>query len=255
MNIKLYKYMSAGHALEVLRTRMIKVTTALDANDPNEMLPNFVNPLGQSVINSDESRQVFKKFYLEKHAFVSLSEEWDNNVMWGVYGDKFRGIALVFDFDFTKDSGSFFPVCYSATRMLLREQECVEMSNTQRQDEVARRLFAQKDKQWAFEHEWRRSVVLRECTCKRLDNGEDGYFVNVDTILCLSGVILGPDCACGIGAVQSAVKGHETINGRDNQDGLICTCLTHDVSSYAVGIAYREKWQKDHWQIFDSFIM
>lgn len=249
MKVKLYKYMPAQYALEVLRSRKIKVSTALDANDPNEMIPNYVDAEHRPLINSIETREMFRKSNLEKHAFVSLSEEWDNNVMWGVYGDKFTGMALVFDLDLAIDADNFFPVSYSASRMILRGPEASEMSDSRRQYEIARRLFAQKDKQWSFEHEWRRCIALRECVPQKLDNGQLGYFANIDKYFNLTGVLLGSDCKHGIGAVQCAMRGHEI-------EDFTCTVLFHDIESYAVRIVYRERWRKDEgWQPYSLFVI
>ena len=249
MKIKLYKYMPAQHALEVLRSRMIKVSTALDANDPNEMIPNYIGASHRPLISSAEARDMFRKSNLEKHAFVSLSQEWDNNVMWGVYGDKFTGMTLVFDIDLANDADNFFPVSYSASRMILREQESAEMFESHRQYEIARRLFAQKDKQWSFEQEWRRCIALKDCESKKMDNGQQGYFVDIDKYFNLTGVLLGPDCKHGIGAVQCAMRGHEW-------EEFTCTILCHDIESYAVRIAYREQWRRDEgWKPYSSFVI
>ena len=249
MKIKLYKYMPAQYALGVLRDREIKVSTAFDVNDPNEMIPNYVDAAYRPMINSAETRDMFRKCNLEKHAFVSLSEEWDNNVMWGVYGDKFTGMALVFDLDLAIDADNVFPVSYSASRMVLSESEASEMSDSRRQDEIARRLFAQKDRQWSFEHEWRRCIALCDCEPRKLDNGQLGYFINIDKYFNLTGVLLGPDCRHGLGAVQCAMRGHE-------KEDFTSTVLRHDIESYAVRIVYRERWRKNEgWQPYSSFVI
>ena len=65
MKIKLYKYMPAQYALGVLRDREIKVSTAFDVNDPNEMIPNYVDAAYRPMINSAETRDMFRKCNLE----------------------------------------------------------------------------------------------------------------------------------------------------------------------------------------------
>ena len=246
--MKLFKYMHAKYALKVLRERKIKVATVSDANDPNEMIPNVMDDAGNHRMNSDEERRMLRRCYLGKHGFISLSAEWDSNPMWGLYGDKFAGIALAFDVDLSNEPAGIFPVSYSAMRMELTNLELSEMRNPENQANIARRLFAQKDKQWSFENEWRRFVSLRECESKELDNGQLGYFANVDACLTLAGVILGPDCPYGIGSVQSALMGHE-------KEGFVCTCLGHDVESYAVRMIYREGWHEGRWRPYGLHVM
>ena len=42
--MKLYKYTTAEYGLAAIREKRLKVTTLLDANDPNEWLPVMRDP-------------------------------------------------------------------------------------------------------------------------------------------------------------------------------------------------------------------
>ena len=73
--------------------------------------------------------------------------------------------------------------------------------------------------------------------------------INIDKYFSLTGVLLGPDCRHGLGAVQCAMRGHE-------KEDFTSTVLRHDIESYAVRIVYRERWRKNEgWQPYSSFVI
>ncbi len=240
--------MPAKYALDVLRTGKIKVTTASDANDPDEIIPC----LGRDEPLTPELRDM-KRFWLSgERGFISLSLSGESNPMWGLYADRFRGLVLAFEHipNEYQNAPDFFPVKYSPFRYLITQHELDVQKDQSNIEEQTRELFAHKDYQWAYENEWRRMVSIRNAQAQVLDNGETGYFVDVASHLNLVGVIIGPDSRITLGDVENAVKGRE-------KKGFVISKLCHDGCSFGLRIIERKIWQCEDtgWKIYPSTVM
>ena len=193
--MKVYKYLSAKYALEYLRTKMLKVATLEDVNDPNEWIPYLQNETdGSDYLADPKLRVAFKNQWGHKFGFISFSTQMDNSILWAHYGDKFKGIVLEFEIG---PSASVFPVRYQSTRYLINKAELGKVSDC----DQLQQFIAQKDSVWAHESEWRILIGLADCQIHVTESGDPIYLAGMGKGICLSGVVLGPECPVRLGHI------------------------------------------------------
>lgn len=228
----LYKYLQADYALDALREKRIKVSTVLDANDPNEWLPAFIDPQSGMDFNANpELRGAFRYRWSYRYGFVSLSSVWDNLVMWGHYADKFRGVVLAFD---VLDESKVFEVKYFKDRYVVTHDDMRHCD-----DEKLGKLIARKDVSWAYESEWRFLVNLQACTSMRVHD-RTIYFSSFDTCLRLAGVWLGSECSVTMEDVHMAL-------GRNPPCGFWVSVLAASSNVYSLTTTDRLEWDGNDW--------
>ena len=224
--MKLYKYMCAQYALDYLRTGKLKVSTLYDVNDPNEWIPYFSSNEGFDYLADKGKLLAFKNQWSSKYGFVSLSAQMDSSVMWGHYGDKFKGMLLEFS---VKDTNKVFPVRYQSSRYFLDQHE-IDRPVTQNQ---MIEFLAQKSHEWSYEAEWRFLVQLSDCEVERLVDNRPIYLCEPEgqkpPALALSGVVLGPDCPLTFGHVLTAV-------GSSRQGCMTVIRMGFDSRTYALTV-------------------
>lgn len=228
----LYKYLQADYALAALREKRIKVSTVLDANDPNEWLPAFIDPqTGMDFNANPELRGSFRYRWSYRYGFVSLSSVWDNLVMWGQYADKFRGVVLAFDI---LDESKVFEVEYLKDRYVLTQDEVRHCD-----DEKLGKLVARKDESWFYESEWRILVNLQACTSMRIQD-RTIYFSPFDPVLRLAGVLLGSECTVTMEDVHMALGGNPPR-------GFWVSVLSASSNVYSLTTADQLEWNGNDW--------
>ena len=217
--MKLYKYTSAKYALEFLRTRELKVTTLEDTNDPDEWVPYRMTPDGHDYLADPSRRKQFRENVGAKFGFISLSSQMDNNVMWGHYADKFRGIVLEFE---TQPQAKIIPVKYQQTRYVLHD--AVSYRNGEHLE-----LIARKSSEWSYETEWRCFVEIVACKLVPFDHGRHIYLFPTEPNLKLSGIILGPDCPLEFGNVITELEAWQDHD-------ITISRMAHDSLTYALRV-------------------
>ena len=242
--MRLYKYMRADYALETIRTGMIKVSTLTDVNDPDEFMPSFQNlsafPSNNgNVFAIPDSKDQFRRGWCSKHGFISLAANWDNGAMWGIYGDKCRGIALRFETYITEQ---VFPVKYNASRAVFSQEDISKMPDS----EKGRCFYGQKGQMWSFEQEWRRLVGCDVWKSKKLNESKAIYFWTPDATLILTGVLLGPQCEANIGDVRVALNEGPFPVVTQNMEIIM---LQSDLETYALRTAYCERYENGAWRV------
>lgn len=189
--MKLYKYTSAKYALEFLRTRELKVTTILDANDPDEWTPCILSPAGQNRLQEPMNRYLWETHYANKYGFISFSECPNNTLMWAHYGDRFRGMALAFETKIGLPDPRLTQVCYPKGNLrLVIDPDSIRQAN----DETANNIVGRKGSVWAYEKEWRLIVDIAQCRYIGFAEGHPILTQTVDPLLDLCGLILGAEC-------------------------------------------------------------
>lgn len=217
--MKLYKYTSAKYAFEFLRTRELKVTTLQESNDPDEWVPYRLDSDGHDYLADPICRKQFRENVGAKYGFISLSSQMDNNVMWGHYADKFRGIVLEFGL---QPQAKIRPVTYQQTRYVLQDAASYK-------DEEHLELIASKSSEWSYETEWRFFVEIAACKAVPFDHGRRIYLFPPEPNLKLSGIILGPDCPLEFGNVMT-----ELDQWQDHD--ITIRRLVHDSLTYALRV-------------------
>jgi len=238
----LYKYMRADYALEFIRTGMIKVSTLEDVNDPDEFMPNFILTLPDSrrtsALSLPDAKEQFKRGWCSAHGFISLSATWDNNAMWGIYGDRLRGMVLQFE---VAPESQVFPVKYNNSRPNFTEHACRNLD-----DEKGRCFYGQKGLAWQHEQEWRILVGYRDWVVKTLPNGKEIFFKKLDSLMMLRGVLLGSYCSKTIRDVRMALE----EMGTTNQTEIITLCSAFD--TYAIQAGLCERFENGQWHTVNS---
>jgi hypothetical protein len=220
--------MCAQYALDYLRTGKLKVSTLYDVNDPNEWIPYFSSNEGFDYLADKGKLLAFKNQWSSKYGFVSLSAQMDSSVMWGHYGDKFKGMLLEFS---VKDTNKVFPVRYQSTRYFLDRHER-DRSVTQEQ---MMEFLAQKSHEWSYEADWRFLVQLSDCEVSHLVDNRPIYLCEPEhkgqkpLALVLSSVILGPDCPLTFGHVLTAA-------GSSRQGCMTVKRMGFDSRTYALTV-------------------
>ena len=233
--MKLYKYTSVDFGLEVLRTDRIKVSTVLDANDPNEWIPVCPNPENnmKDYLSDPRLRASFRHFLACQHGFISLSSNWNNPILWGHYADKFKGVVLAFDIHNTSNVKK---VSYCDERYFVDEKELYSEDH-----EKVERLVARKAKAWEYEQEYRVLVDLRACTTQRHWN-DTLYFHNIENDGCLRlcGIYVGPECTATLYDVHDALKKNPPIGFEGIQ-------LAPDSKTYGIIECDHKVWDGTTW--------
>ena len=83
---------------------------------------------------------------------------------------------------------------------------------------------------------------IDEAKAMQLENGEIGYFVDVNKCLNLTGVIIGPNSSSTFGDIANALQGHCCEN-------FTVTKLCHDTRSFALQFLCRQKRVQGRWLI------
>lgn len=90
--MRVYHFTKAGHGLEAIRRRRLKIARISELNDPFEFL--------QVASRDPKTRaryQYVKRGLSECMGLLCFSENWSNPVQWSHYADSHRGICLGFD--------------------------------------------------------------------------------------------------------------------------------------------------------------
>ena len=232
--MKLYKYMSADFGLEVLKTRKIKVSTILDANDPNEwrpVCPDLKNGV-DDYLKVPRFRAQFRYLWAYKYGFISLSSRWDNIVMWGHYADKCRGVVVEFT---CKEEVPLQKIDYTDIRYVLDEAELCSTDT----DKIER-LVARKAKAWEYEKEYRLLVDLRACTTRRIGNNTLFFSGIENAAIRLSGIMLGPESTVTLYDVHDAMGSTPPI-------GFESVQLASDSHTYGIVACDHKVWNGTDW--------
>ena len=237
--MKLYKYTTAEYGLAAIREKRLKVTTLLDANDPNEWLHVMRDPdTGMDWHANPEFRGQFRYFWSHRYGFISLSRHYKDLLMWGHYADKFRGMALEFE---VLDQTKVTEVKYKVHRYVLDGKSIANPT-----EEALKKFIGRKDKTWEHEGEFRVLVNLHSCTTKRLPNGDTIYFQSFDPdifpsqVLKLTGVVLGSECTVTMEDVHQAFSRKPPV-------GFSVLQLAADSPTYALVVSDLKTWDGNDW--------
>jgi hypothetical protein len=198
---------------------------------------------GRDYLADPRCREQFRKNVGAKYGFISLSSQMDNNVMWGHYADKFKGIVLEFE---TQQQAKIQPVTYQQTRYFLRE-------GTSYRDGEHLELIARKGNEWAYEAEWRCFVDINSCRAVKNPSDKIIYLFPAEPHLALTGIILGPECHHTfmdiIPYVESMWTSRDIIVRRMVHDSLTFAlrvskelsfkALCNEVTSHNINLTYR----------------
>ncbi len=148
---RLYYYTSAQCALDDFKNKHIKVSRLRKVNDAYECMPIMHNVDG-SIMKPNEVRDFRDKVVQKPKGFISFSEDWDIEPMWGLYANSYEGAVLEFDVDPSRVR----KVSYQEKRF---DCQCGRFAFDLPE------FFYRKSQNWSFEHEWRwiQELVVKDC--------------------------------------------------------------------------------------------
>jgi len=188
-HIRLYHLTTAEHAVSDIALGRLKVARFSDLNDPFELVgANFREREVRKIVRG------FKSAFDAQTGLLSFSEDWAEPVLWSHYATSHRGICLGFN------------VPRNLVERVLYQDERfrAELDNTENPDQLPedlqQLLRCTKYRNWGYELEYRQFVPLESAV-------QEGrlHFLLFGPHLELAEVVLGTECALGLGTVRALV--------------------------------------------------
>ena len=188
---RFYHFIKSEHVEVFLRTGLLKVTQLGHANDYFEFKPGFscldIESEWQNTIHGSEP------------CVICLSTRMSSPVMWGHYGDKGKGVCLVFDIPIEKGGNPLASdlYCIYGSQLLLgkvqypTEQYVIDKippMGSSAMNELVAKLACIKAKDWEYEQEYR--VIVPE----RFLQADNGKLYYPGLLQYCSAVLLGWEC-------------------------------------------------------------
>jgi len=162
--MKLYKYMTPSSGKKFLESACLRITPHTCLNDPFEIrlssqTEKQLNAVDQS-LDFDLSTEIQQ--FMGRHGVISLTETYDNLLMWSHYADEHKGIVVEFDVDI-KDPFSLFSTVdapksanakFDKVRYRKRRNYPYTITKSNIND-VAEHYYLTKSDEWIYEKEYR----------------------------------------------------------------------------------------------------
>ena len=189
--MRIYHLLSAGHAVNNIALKRIKVARYADLNDPFELLAGEL-----SNRNLRRAVSALKMEFHKSRGLLCFSRSWRNPVLWSHYGDKHHGVALGFDVD--NEFGAL--INYSDKRLAAKFRKGTR--DNELDPEFVKDLIYTKYIHWEYEEEFRLHVDLDKA------QKEGGLFFTEfeDIGIELKEVILGHSCRVPIEKIRKLVS-------------------------------------------------
>jgi len=174
--MKVYHFLNKKYGIESLQNQRIKVSVLDDLNDPFELLSNdFSDNKMRPIFNQLKTR------LSDRIVMVCFSHSWKNPLLWSLYSDRHKGIALEFDVN----EEEIIQVSYQKNRIKIPS----DIKNQDLIDGLELKMISTKYVDWKFEDESRlfldKSDLVKE-------NGY--YFYNFNNDFFPTSIIAGPLC-------------------------------------------------------------
>jgi Protein of unknown function (DUF2971) len=150
--MRVYHFTKAGHGLEAIQRRRLKLARISELNDPFEFL--------QVASRNPKTRaryQYVKRALSEYMGLLCFSENWSNPVRWSHYAESHRGICLGFD---VASAAEMRKVRYVENRIPPNLRAMKAMGETAVEHMLD--LLTLKFKHWQYEQEHRLFVRLND---------------------------------------------------------------------------------------------
>ena len=187
--MRLFRFMSKEHGLDVIRDQRLKVSQLHDLNDPFEL-----TAVDLSDREFRKKYTMFKPEMSEKYGILCFSRTWKSPLLWSHYANRHKGVALEFK---VLDSVAH-SVTYRTNRYALNYEKYTGQTPLDERD--IQGIWLTKYKQWEYEDEVR--VILRKSNC---DKQGAMYFYRLGQNIQLQGIVLGPLCDIAIIEIEKSL--------------------------------------------------
>lgn len=174
-----YYYTNHIHAISNIKYNRIKISSYEAINDIHELIPiNFENNF-----NLYNRYEIAKKEVNSYSGFLSFSLNWNNSIMWGHYGDNYKGICL--GYKISNDAkDNIISIEY------IPEKEKIPFKHDKVSNDKIKEhyqsIINKKSINWAYGQEFRLNIQFRD------KDPETGlYFHHLDNDIVLEQIILG----------------------------------------------------------------
>jgi hypothetical protein len=173
--VRLYYFTSQRYGLAAIRDRRLKVSHFSQLNDPADHVGIYVEGgLDRSAL--EKQREVFDT----QGGIICMSTNWRESLLWGHYGENYKGICLVFDVD----DEWWLAVGYVDRRPTLETFGKKTFEQLTERDIFA--LGLMKFENWRYEQEFRCFVPF-----ENYDFVDNIYFKRFDETMALKGALFG----------------------------------------------------------------
>lgn len=188
---RFYHYIKAEYVEDFLHTGRLKVTQLGHSNDYFEFRPGFSSP--------DVENEWKNTIQGGEPCVICLTSRISSPVMWGHYGDKGKGVCLVFDIPIEKLFNPKYPNIYCVYDLrlplgrvqYLQAQHIINMTprlGSNELIELTTTLACIKAKDWEYEQEYRLMIPERDLYA------ENGNLFYAGLRQYCSAILLGWEC-------------------------------------------------------------
>ena len=184
---RLYHFTNAAAARTILGDRRLKISFSYAVNDPFELKPFCFQNRGNY-----EAWIKFVQEHSQTQGFLSFSEDFRSPAMWGLYGDRHRGVCLGFDIEnFPKDDQELL------VKMRYQEEDSFPLltaeiaQNPRNKPGIMDHVKRTKSRHWEHEKEWRVYVSLAPEEERQKRSGDSDFFTEFEEGLQLKEILLG----------------------------------------------------------------
>jgi Protein of unknown function (DUF2971) len=193
----LYHYMRPEFVLDTILNDLIKISTMESVNDPNEMIPAFIDQNGWKAPNCLVREDMQKKILMNT-GMMCLSATVSSPGMWTHYADKHKGVAFQFDFPSDVMQG-LHKVDYTDERVVINQSD--DLNNRTVRNDILLKLIKTKATCWCCEQEYRWVFLLQN---KQVLMHNGLFYLRLPRRK-WTGIILGNDCRVNENVVQKAL--------------------------------------------------
>lgn len=158
--MKLYKYKSVNskkelkHVLEIIEDKKIYLPRFRQLNDPFESFTHrvYLSVCGESIRHSSGNRNCAVDEAYENFGILSLTNDCQNQVMWAMYGNQYRGVCLCFELP---DKAR--KIKYLSTKQI---RKLPDITDENFSEDILKESLFYKNKLWKYEKEYR--IISKE---------------------------------------------------------------------------------------------
>ena len=182
---RLYRFLDASSAIKTIERKMFRVGRITEFNDPFEWRIGLSNYIENAEFIARSAQESMIHSMNSKFGVICFSDIASQSILWSLYADHHRGIALAIDHNM---DDKLHRMIYSNNRPTLNLSLFSKNDSDEHAKEVVTKMLSHKSSGWSFEREYRVFADLANC---HVSDGH--YFLPIPDNF-LKKVILGFRC-------------------------------------------------------------